>query len=81
MPSFVGGSNSLHSRYDSTSSLKHEAESQGGYTNDGMGEIPAAKRWKGDEKSNRPTGNLSDGPDFISRGVVTEEEAAMCFDS
>lgn len=81
MPSFVGGSNSLHSRYDSTSSLKHEGEPQGGYANDGMGEMPSTKRWKGDEKTGRPAGNLTDGPDFISRGVVTEEEAAMCFDS
>jgi hypothetical protein len=39
-----------------------------------MNEYPATKRWKGDDRTD-------ERPDFISRGVVTEEEAAMCFDS
>jgi hypothetical protein len=72
---------SLHSRYNSASSLKHEVDSQGGYATDGMTEYSATKRWKGDERADRGHGQFAERPDFISRGVVTEEEAAMCFDS
>ncbi|GAA5937645.1 Zn(II)2Cys6 transcription factor domain-containing protein [Sporobolomyces koalae] len=78
------GSNSgqAHARYASNSSLKHESDSQsGGYTHDGMSDYSSAKRWKGDERTPRSGNPYQDEPDFISRGVVTEEEAAMCYDS
>ncbi|GAA5996578.1 hypothetical protein JCM5350_003451 [Sporobolomyces pararoseus] len=98
LPPFQPGSNmSLHNRYNSGSSLKHEVDSSGGggaasyATDSGLGEYPSAKRWKGDVSgggggagilsANRPEESFCDRPDFISRGVVTEEEAAMCYDS
>lgn len=99
LPPFQPGSNmSLHNRYNSGSSLKHDVDSSGGggaasyATDSGLGEYPSAKRWKGDVSggggggagilsANRPEESFCDRPDFISRGVVTEEEAAMCYDS
>lgn len=90
LPPFQQGGNSTsHNRYGSSSSLKHEVDSQGGggdYNTEAMSDYthqpPAAKRWKGDEGGmNRPGQSFSQRPDFISRGVVTEEEAAMCYDS
>jgi hypothetical protein len=92
LPPFQQNANiSTHSRYNPNSNLKHEVDSQGGgsyATDSGLGDYPqqpATKRWKGDEvgslSGHRPEESFSDRPDFIQRGVVSEEEAAMCFDS
>ncbi|CEQ40126.1 SPOSA6832_01712, partial [Sporobolomyces salmonicolor] len=68
------------SRYDfSTTSLKHESDGSSNLMGDGrsnlMGDDQAArhrdKRWRGEAGE----------PDFIARGVVSEEEASLCFES
>ncbi|GAA6004219.1 hypothetical protein JCM10207_002488 [Rhodosporidiobolus poonsookiae] len=72
-------------RFDepTTSTLKHEADGGDDLNGSAGAGADAAddhreKRWKGDPLA---SGLSSAEPDFISRGVVTEEEALMCFES
>lgn len=72
LPSHLGGT----SEYSSPA--KHESDSAGGPSRlkEGDGDEPdthRGKRWKGEPGSGEP--------DFIAGGLVTEEEATMCFES
>lgn len=79
-------------RFDSLNpSVKHEADgnasfgAEGNASNGDEAEQHREKRWKGDPlaaSGQLPgVGPASGEPDFISRGVVSEEEAIMCFES
>ncbi|GAA5876989.1 hypothetical protein JCM1840_007091 [Sporobolomyces johnsonii] len=60
------------SRYDSpAASLKHEGDGSSNLVGDDQAARHRDKRWRGEAGE----------PDFIARGVVSEEEATLCFES
>lgn len=80
-PSLASPAPASHARYDSPSgagsgTLKHESDRSNSAASMQTGAAASSgdshreKRWKGEGEG-----------DFIARGLVSEEEAALCFDS
>lgn len=82
-PSLASSAPASHARYDSPSgggggggTLKHESDRSNSAASMQTGAAASSgdshreKRWKGEGEG-----------DFIARGLVSEEEAALCFDS